>query len=142
MGYDLWIRIRIKPFDCDLLIKNAHLNWGKFHIDGDKDKEIQISEINKITINRDKTAYICSCGRSCAPSGTEGGFDIYDKNRGEHIATFYWDCPRLENNSTTLSIENSRDYTVKQDPNPVKQGGAIEDVNIDLYLNLIDSAIV
>lgn len=133
MAYGQWIRVALKPVGFNLLIRGAQLSWGKFHVCGNKDSEIPVSEINKIDIKTNKTEYICSCGRSDAASGTQGGFDLYDGTI--NIATFCWDCPWSGKNSTSLAVKSPNEYTVTQEPSSVKTSGAIENVTITITKN-------
>lgn len=101
MAYAQWIEIRIVAENCSLQIKDASLEWGKFYKkDGEKsdqDTELKPDEIDKIQISSGRSAYVCSCGRESASSGTEGSFNIYD---GEQKVTHVkWDCPWSGQNS-------------------------------------------
>lgn len=91
MAYDQWVKISIHPVNLNVVIKNANLQWGKLHKEGNKDEEIQIDKINSTIVNGGGHFIIYSCGRQGSPSGTHGSFDIFE---GVHkIGTYVWDCP-------------------------------------------------
>ena len=62
--YAQWIAIKIENSNASeaLTIKNVGLDWGKFHEGGNKDKEVGIEEIKKISIPRGQSETIYACG--------------------------------------------------------------------------------
>lgn len=79
---------------------------GKFYSNGNKDEEIQPSQIEGTTVTQDQTYTIYACGRENASSGTEGSFDIYDGNT--KVGTYTWDCPwGSKTNSSDFSPSGS-----------------------------------
>ncbi|KAF8687636.1 hypothetical protein AX14_003645, partial [Amanita brunnescens Koide BX004] len=92
-AYAQWVVITLNNSSTKaVVVKNVGLSWGKFHEEGNKDKEIPVSDIENTEIPPGGEFRINSCGRENASSGTEGEFDIYevDSNKVRH---FYWDCP-------------------------------------------------
>ncbi|KAK7052820.1 Aegerolysin Aa-Pri1 [Paramarasmius palmivorus] len=106
-------------------VKNVSLSWGKFHADGNKDKEISKDEIEGKVIGPDEKFQINSSGRSDASSGTEGSFDLVDVNdNNKTIRHFYWDCPwGSKVNTWTVNGSNSKWMVEHQGAN--LYGGAI-----------------
>lgn len=92
-AYAQWVVINIKNemSDNDVSIRNATAIWGKFHANGNKDREIPAEDINKIEIAPKSAEKISACGRENSPSGTEGTIDLY--NGSTKIAQLYWNCP-------------------------------------------------
>jgi hypothetical protein len=130
MAYSQWIEVKIVSENMTLHVKNASLSWGKFYEAGDKDKEISTDDINKITVESGKTAFICSCGRSGSSTGTEGSFELYD---GEtKIGKFDWDCPyNKKTNSFNWNADKDNEkfyFTNREGGN--KDSGAIGNVTI------------
>ena len=107
MAYAQYIEIRISAENCALCIRNAERSWGKFYKQTNKDDELTNEQINAITIVTGRDAYICSCGRESAASGTEGSFDIYDAagpkdangNPTAKVTHVKWVCPWAGDNS-------------------------------------------
>ncbi|EEB95579.1 hypothetical protein MPER_05430, partial [Moniliophthora perniciosa FA553] len=63
MGYPQWVVIIIHNLGSDpVKVKNVSLSWGKFHVDGDKDKEISKDQIERKVIGLDEQFQINSCG--------------------------------------------------------------------------------
>ncbi len=59
--YKQFVVIKINaPSSTTVSIKGAHLDWGKFHKEGNKDTEIDASEINTYTIAPGGTLTISS----------------------------------------------------------------------------------
>lgn len=109
MAYAQWVSIEIKSVGTTLSIKNAQHAWGKFFQCGDKDKEVSVDDINKITIPSGGVVSICACGRENASSGTEGSIDIYDGD--VLVGTYYWDCPwGSKRNISTWTPSGSDDH--------------------------------
>ncbi|KNG84343.1 Asp-hemolysin [Aspergillus nomiae NRRL 13137] len=92
MSSKKWVSIcLLNTMSSTLSIRNASLSWGKWHEDGDQDNEISNSEVDNKTARSNESVKINSCGREGSPSGTMGGFEIYD---GEtKIGKIHWDCP-------------------------------------------------
>lgn len=129
MAYAQWIEIKIVSEGMTLKVKNAGLSWGKFYKQGDKNDEISTDNINKIEVGSGKSAWICSCGRSDASSGTEGQFDLYDGDT--KVGNFKWNCPwGKKSNTFSWSQDASKDsyYTDQEGGN--KDSGAIGTVTI------------
>lgn len=129
MAYAQWIEVKVVSENMTLNVKNASLNWGKFFEQGNKDKEISTDDINKISIESGKSAWICSCGRSDASSGTEGSFDLY--NGSTKIGHFKWDCPwGKKSNSFNWTQEASKDLYSTDREGGNTDAGAIGNVTI------------
>ncbi|ESK85553.1 pleurotolysin a [Moniliophthora roreri MCA 2997] len=80
-AYAQWVVIVLRNVgNSAMKVKNVSLNWGKFHADGDKDKEIGKNQIEGKVIGPDEKLQIDSCGRLDASSRTEGPFDLIDVN--------------------------------------------------------------
>lgn len=91
MAYAQWISVTINSRNLNISIKNAHLAWGKFHGQGNKDYEIGPNEINQIVVAAGSDVDINACGREGSASGTEGEFELYEGST--QIGIFYWNCP-------------------------------------------------
>lgn len=92
MSYAQWIRMEIQSENLELKMSNLVKGWGKFHADGNKDKEIDKSDVlgdGKIPSGESKV--ISACGRESASSGTDGSFELYDGPT--KIGKYYWSCP-------------------------------------------------
>lgn len=115
MGYDQWVEIRIIPKGCRLGIKNAHLDYGKFYCENNKDTDIPPSVIERDTnIETGRPSTIYACGRDSSPSGTQGRFQLYDKDTGTVIGTYKWDCPwGSSKNKSSWEPEKLKDYATE-----------------------------
>lgn len=91
MSHAQWIAIKIVSENMTLTVKNAHLRFGKFHKEGNKDAEIKASEINGTTIKSGESALIFSCGREHSPSGTRGRIDLFHGD--VRVGIFDWNSP-------------------------------------------------
>lgn len=155
MGYAQWITIKVinSMSSATLSVRNAipdgeegwyvtiHLMsnaniifWqntrGKFYRDGNKDAEINVSEINRTTVPPDGSKNISSCGRSDSASGTTGHIDLYD---GEtKICRVYWDCPwGSKGNDFGISERSSHGYWIQQG-SWNRDSGAIGSVDVEV----------
>lgn len=110
-------------------VQNASLDWGKFYEYDNKDKELSAGEINKIEVASGKSAWICSCGRSDASSGTEGSFELYDGS--VKIGRFKWNCPwGKKGNSFEWTQDASTESYFTEREGGNKDSGAIGTVTI------------
>ncbi|HAS46820.1 MAG TPA: aegerolysin [Microscillaceae bacterium] len=91
MAYAQWMSISLEVIGATLKVQNATHSWGKFYQCGDKDQEIDPSDIDKLTVEPNKTTEICACGRENASAGTTGSFDLYEGD--VKVGTYSWDCP-------------------------------------------------
>lgn len=114
-AYAQWIEVTVFVVNADFKINGAYLDWGKFHKPGNKDAEISPSTINGTIIKDEESYTIASCGRESSPSGTEGGFSLYDG--ADLVFKYYWDCPWSGSNKDSLKVEDEKKYTV------IKKGG-------------------
>ncbi|AYR19500.1 aegerolysin family protein [Alcaligenes faecalis] len=129
-AYAQWIEITVFVVNGDFEIKDAHLDWGKFHKPGNKNKEIYASQING-TIIKDEDSYtIASCGRENASSGTEGRFSLYDGNT--EVFKYYWDCPWSGSNSDRLDVKDKEKYTVNK-----KGGGSTSGASGNIFITVV-----
>ncbi|MFA8301323.1 MAG: aegerolysin family protein [Hyphomicrobiales bacterium] len=127
MAYAQWVEINISPLNFEMTVKNVKLDWGKFYEKGNKDKEINKSEIEGMTVDKGQKKVICACGRSDSPSGTEGSFELY--NGDELIGKYYWDCPwGSKTNTSTWTAKNDKYLTQAELGN--LDSGAIGQVTI------------
>ncbi len=129
-AYGQWIEITIFVVNSNFKVNDAHLEWGKFHKPGDKDKERSASEING-TIIKDEDSYtIASCGRESESSGTEGKFSLYD---GDKVVFQYnWDCPWSGSNSDKLDVKDKDRYTVNK-----KGGGSTSGASGNIFITVV-----
>jgi hypothetical protein len=128
MAYAQWITVKINAINSELKIKNATLAWGKFHLCGNKDTEIEVATINAVVIHAGDSYTVCSCGRSDAASGTEGHFDIYDGDT--RIGNFYWDCPWGKKSNSFLWASAASQAYVTQCEGGNPYAGAIGNMSI------------
>lgn len=112
MPYNQWVKFNICPKFCDIQIKSVVLKLGKFHEDGNKDKEINKVEIDDMIINAGSTGIICSCGREADEGVTEGYFEIYDVNTNKVITEIYWECPGDKRENSFLFTEPPEEYLI------------------------------
>jgi hypothetical protein len=139
-AYAQWVVVTInnKSKSMTATVGGAYLKWGKFHKDGNKDEEIPPSDINKIEIPPGGKARVCSCGRSDAASGTEGGFYLYDgtdQNNDKCIGEVYWNCPwGSKENTFTTTPKNPDKYNISNGPYN-KSGGALG--NVDVFVSMV-----
>lgn len=104
-------------------------NSGKWYKDGDKNAEIQDSDVNQKTAAPGGSVNVNSCGRSDSWSGTTGGFDIYD---GEtKIGHIYWDCPWGKKENDFGISETNKNYWVQNGPWN-RDSGAIGTVDVEI----------
>lgn len=130
-AYGQWVVIHITNSSTKtLVIKNVRLSWGKFHEDDNKDYEIALDDIENTKIRGGKQFTISSCGRSDAPSGTEGEFDIYE-NGGEKVGHYYWDCPWGGNGNIWKITERNAKWAVKSSGGNLKRG-ALGDISVEV----------
>ncbi len=128
MAYAQWVVIKIHAIGTTLSIKNAEHPWGKFYEEGNKDKEIPLEKINKITIEGGNSVVISACGREDSPSGTGGKFDIYDGKT--KVGNYYWDCPwGLKINTSTWRPNDTHNY-VTQVTGANLDSGALGNIDI------------
>lgn len=129
-AYAQWIEITVFVVNGDFEIKGAHLDWGKFHEPGNKNKEIYASQING-TIIKDEDSYtIASCGRENASSGTEGRFSLYDGDT--EVFEYYWDCPWSGSNSDRLDVKDKEKYAVNK-----KGGGSTSGASGNIFITVV-----
>ncbi|CAH2062172.1 unnamed protein product, partial [Iphiclides podalirius] len=64
-------------------IMNAALSWGKWRLGGR-----DVTTVNNIGFNSDKSADFLASGRSGSPSGTEGTFEIHEGAKKVAIVEF------------------------------------------------------
>lgn len=133
-NYKQWAEFFINPkIGKSVQIKNVVLPWGKFYRPGDKNIEINKSNIEDLIIPISPTysnGYIATCGRSNSPSGTEGSFDIYLTETNEKLFSLYWDCPFSGSNKLTITKHQSK-YSISS-PN-VSKSGPIGSHTLDIY---------
>lgn len=129
MAYAQWVVITVKARNTSLSIRNAHLSWGKFYQNPNKDQELSADDINKIVIPANNNAVIASCGRSDSASGTEGSFDIYDGQT--NVGNYYWNCPWGSKTNTSTWTPNDTDRYVTQVTGGNLDSGALGNISID-----------
>ncbi|RAL08230.1 aegerolysin family protein [Aspergillus homomorphus CBS 101889] len=131
MGLPQWIVVHIiNSMKSDTIsVKNAAHSYGKFYRNGNKDIEISIDDINKITVAPDGSADIGACGRQDSWSGTTGSFELYDGD--SKICTISWDCPWGKPTNEFGVSEQSKDYWV-QPGAWNREGGAIGTVDVEV----------
>ncbi|KAF7158747.1 hypothetical protein CNMCM5623_003911 [Aspergillus felis] len=140
LAYAQWVCVIIenKSKSMTATVGGAYLKWGKFYKDGDKDKEIPPSDVDKIEIPPGQKKRVYSCGRSDASSGTEGGFKLYDgkdKKEDKCIGEVYWDCPwGSKTNTFNTTPTHPDDYNISNGPYN-QSGGALGDV--DVYVSKV-----
>jgi hypothetical protein len=108
-SYAQWVRMEIHAENTNLKVQNLVKGWGKFHVDGDKNREISPTDVNNRTILSGESYVISACGRSGAGSGTDGNFDLFD---GEvKVGNYHWSCPwgSKPNESTWTPAETAGD---------------------------------
>ncbi|KAE8141504.1 Asp-hemolysin [Aspergillus pseudotamarii] len=126
-----WVTVHlINRMSSDTLsIKNAILYDGKWYKDGNQDHEISYSDVNEKTAPPDGSVNVNSCGRSNAPSGTTGGFEIYD---GEtKIGNVHWDCP-WGNRTNEFGVDEWNENYWVQIGSWSRVGGAIGTVDVEV----------
>ena len=135
MAYAQWVSIKIIPKHTELTVKHVKLDWGKFHAQNDKDKEIDRSKIEGKKATPDNPLVISACGRSNASSGTTGSFQLWDG--GTLVATYAWDCPwGSKRNTSTLTAGPNERYTIQQRGANL-DSGALGNVRIDCVYSLV-----
>ncbi|XP_026737097.1 uncharacterized protein LOC113500477 [Trichoplusia ni] len=72
-------------------VMNAELTWGKWQQDGD-----DIATVNRLEFNNKQRAEFSAVGREYSPSGTQGFFEIFEKDKP--IAKVTFDVPFVGNN--------------------------------------------
>ncbi|OJD26366.1 hypothetical protein ACJ73_02251 [Blastomyces percursus] len=93
MGYASWINLHlINGLEGPLAVQNSQLLHGKFYADDDKDEEITPDQVDEIVIPESGSGDVYSCGRQGAPAGTQGSFDLIDKDT-QKICTITWSSP-------------------------------------------------
>jgi hypothetical protein len=103
MAYAQWAKILIKSKSVDLAIRNVDLKFGKFYENDNKEHEIKITPNQMIPIPKNNGGlWLCTCGRSDSPSGTEGSFDVYTGDGKVKIGHYYWECPWGEKRNTSI----------------------------------------
>jgi hypothetical protein len=117
---DLWLAVNISAEDCELCIKNAYKDWGRFCVCGNPDQEILPEDINKIQITPKKNARICACGTPGTPSGTDGYFDIYDGDI--EVVRYSWDCPASRPQNKSEFYRKSTHHMDSFNPGSISSG--------------------
>ncbi|KAJ2993875.1 hypothetical protein NUW58_g1706 [Xylaria curta] len=130
-AYAQWVDVAVQNTfrSGDIQIKNAGLDWGKFYKDGDKNKEISSSGVNKIIIRPGSVAHVYSCGRENASSGTEGSIDLYEDST--YICTIYFHCPWGSKYNDFQVRNRNKDYPVSVGPWN-RHGGALGQVDVEV----------
>lgn len=80
-------------------------------------------------------ADVYSCGREDAPSGTQGSFDLIDRNSGIQICTIDWNGPYAPGpgNENYVNARNlNSQYAVDIGGNFKKDKGTLQKVNITI----------
>ncbi|WP_251861448.1 aegerolysin family protein [Clostridium sp. Marseille-Q2269] len=129
-AYKQWVKFHIKAVNEELTIQNATLSWGKFYNPDNQNHEISAEDVNKTKISKNEIAIIESSGRKDSPSGTEGRFDICDKNKNK-LFTIYWDCPWSGSNKFSYTKFNDN-FMIEIYPGNINSGGAIGNVNLNV----------
>ncbi|KAH8832149.1 pleurotolysin A [Flagelloscypha sp. PMI_526] len=133
MAYAQWVIIIIHNVGAkNVKVKNLSRSWGKLYADGNKDKEVPVSDYEGKVIGPDEKLQINACGRSDAAEGTTGDFDLVDPNNGDQaIRHFYWDCPwGSKTNTWTVSGSNSKWMVEYQGQN--LDSGALGTITVDV----------
>lgn len=112
MIYNQWVKFNISTKFCNIQIKHVVLKLGKFHEEGNIDKEINKVEIDDMIIHEDSTGVICACGRDDGEGVTEGYFEIYDVDNNRLITEIYWDCPNYKRENLFIITEPPKDYII------------------------------
>ncbi|KAF9526819.1 aegerolysin type hemolysin [Crepidotus variabilis] len=133
-AYAQWVTIdngNNSPGTATLVIRKVSLSWGKFYEGGNKDREIHISSLEGKEIPAGGSFKIYSCGRENASSGTEGSYNLVEKNGGRLVRRVYWNCPLgTKTNTFTLSGAN-RDWVIQQDGGNL-DSGALGDIKLTM----------
>jgi len=114
-------------------IKNVQLNSSraKFYADGDKGKEIPISQIEGKVIPPGQSYQINSCGREYDPHGTGGSYDLVDDSE-QVIRHFDWDCPWDRSTNTWQVTGQDTDWQFYWSGENL-QDGALGTITIKFY---------
>ena len=139
MAYAQWVTITIYATNFDVTLVNVAHSWGKFYdsdrigyAGGNKDNEYPPKAIEGIVIKANSSFSINACGREDAPSGTEGSFELYD--RDILVGTYSWNCPwGSKKNSSTWSPsgpEQQQDTYMTVQSGANLDSGALGTVNI------------
>ncbi|KAH7905705.1 putative Asp-hemolysin precursor [Hygrophoropsis aurantiaca] len=132
-AYAQWVVLEItNSLKGPIKIQNAKLIWGKFYQNGNKDVELSPDEIDQIVIPPGETRSVSSCGRSGAPSGTEGSIDLDDDTT--KICTLYWNCPWGSPTNDFALQDVNQEYVVTHGPWN-QTGGAIGNIAIKVAAN-------
>ncbi|MCR3756140.1 MAG: hypothetical protein HNEKOMLI_00926 [Sodalis sp. Psp] len=91
MSYNEWVEITVTPLNVELRIQGVRAKWGKFYLDGDKDKEIPGDSLNGLSLKPNMPHTVYACGRKGAAAGTEGEFYLLDQN--VKVAKYNWSDP-------------------------------------------------
>lgn len=94
-------------FDGTFYFKDVKLESGKYYNPPDKNEELDLENISKLTFDLKNKATFGACGRANAFIGVEGSFKIYNNNNIE-VSKIYFDVPYSGDNK--LEITN---YTSK-----------------------------
>ncbi|WP_251861449.1 aegerolysin family protein [Clostridium sp. Marseille-Q2269] len=129
-AYKQWVKFHIKAVNEELTIQNATLSWGKFYNPDNQNHEISPSKVNETKISKHEIAIIASSGRKDSPSGTQGSFDICDKNK-KTLFTIYWDCPWGGLNSFSY-IKHNEKFIMEKLPTQINERGDIGNVNLNV----------
>jgi hypothetical protein len=129
MGYGQWVEVRIQAEGVNIKIQHAGVSSGKFHRAGNKDSDMSRDEVNGIVIPSGKEGIVASCGKSNAWAGTQGGFDLWDKDKNIKIALFRWDCPWSSGSNTFDVVDKDSNYDTRYSGGNMKDG-AIGNVTI------------
>ncbi|MFC5704107.1 aegerolysin family protein [Cohnella faecalis] len=123
MSDSLWVEVFIDNYNTDVVIRNIKLEWGRLYKLEDRSTEISADSLNGTVIKAGKKLWVCACGRSWSPSGTEGSFQLFDLE-DKLIGTYSWDCPlgkRL--NKTTWTKNDDTNFRFDFHPGNGNYGG-------------------
>ncbi|ADL51931.1 aegerolysin family protein [Clostridium cellulovorans] len=131
MAYAQWVTITILPDNCDVVLKNFQLDWGKFYAPNNKDAEIDKNTLENYQVKKEIPYSISSCGREDASSGTEGSFNVCD-DQGQQICNIYWDCPWGSSTNTFKVSSINTGYMVDYSGDNL-DGGALGTVTVEIF---------
>lgn len=112
MIYNQWVKFNIYSKFCNIQIKHVVLKLGKFHEDGNRDKEISKFDIDNMIIKEENTGAICACSRDDGEGIIEGYFEIYDADNNRVITEIYWECPNHKRENSFIITEPPEDYII------------------------------
>ncbi|KAJ5643562.1 Aegerolysin family protein [Penicillium longicatenatum] len=131
MVYSQWVVVEVynKFRHSDITIKEATIDYGKYHENGNKDNNLEPEDINGIVIKPGKVGYVSACGKAEIHYGTDGTFALFDGST--KICKLFFDVPYHKSTNDFQVKDRNDDYAVSVSEWN-REGGALGNVRVNV----------